>query len=145
MTQYSQIWLHSYSFIREVHNVSQRRQRRTKPRPQDSLTCRKIGEYKTCSSGEMLADRQTDKVDKHTQTRSFKYFAALTAGEIIMFMLTAIFVTRGIFSLNFYNVPFSSDWLNSRWTTDGNQRCIISWLFLMGRGLVKGSFRWLLA
>jgi len=43
-----------------LRNVSQRRQRKTEPRPE--IACAKIGEDWTCSSGDMLADRQGDSL-----------------------------------------------------------------------------------
>ena len=54
----------------EVHNVSQRRHRRTEPRPQ--TTCTKIGDVRRCGFRVMRADRQTDE-----QTHSSQYFAPL--------------------------------------------------------------------
>jgi len=49
----------------EVHNVSQRRSRRTEPRPQE--ICTKIREDRFSDSSDMLADRQTHQ---HTQTHT---------------------------------------------------------------------------
>ena len=56
----------------EVHNVSQRRQR-TEPRPRVTRT--KIGEDRTCSSGDMLADRQTHT---HTVITTFRSHIGVT-------------------------------------------------------------------
>ena len=56
-----QPWLMTSSIKPEVHNVSLRRQRRTEPRPW--ITCTKIGEARTCSSEDVIADRHT-----HTDT-----------------------------------------------------------------------------
>jgi len=47
------------SIKQEVHNVSLRRQKKTQPRLQ--ATCKKIGEDRTCSSKDMIAERQTDR------------------------------------------------------------------------------------
>ena len=48
--------------------MSQRRQRRTEPRPY--VTCiKKFGNDETCSSGDKLADRHT-QTDKHTHTHT---------------------------------------------------------------------------
>jgi len=47
----------------EVHKISQRRQRRTEPRP-----AQKFGKDRMCSSGDMIADRQTHtdrQIDRH--------------------------------------------------------------------------------
>jgi len=45
-------------------NISQRRQRRTEPRTY--VTCKQFREDGTCSSGDMIADRQTDEqTDRH--------------------------------------------------------------------------------
>jgi len=60
----------------EVHNVSRRRRRTTEPQSQ------KIGKDQTCSSGDMLAHRQTH-THTHTQTRSSQYSAAPTGGGVI--------------------------------------------------------------
>jgi len=50
----------------EVHNVSQRRQRRTKPRPQGSAQKirenRSSGFRDTCMLADRQSDRQTDKL-----------------------------------------------------------------------------------
>jgi len=40
---------------------------------------RKIGKDRACVSGDILADRQTDR---HTQTCSSRYFATAAAGEV---------------------------------------------------------------
>jgi len=46
----------------EIHNVSQRRQKRT----QSQVTCAKKGEDRMCSSEDMFTDRQTDtQTDRH--------------------------------------------------------------------------------
>jgi len=50
----------------EVYNVSQRRQRRTEPRPQ--ATCIKFGEIRLCGFWVMSADAQTDR-HTHYKTR----------------------------------------------------------------------------
>ena len=50
----------------EVHNLSQRRQTRTKPRTQ--ATCTKIGEVRPCGFRDMQADRQTDRQTNNKQT-----------------------------------------------------------------------------
>ena len=50
----------------EVHNVSQRRQRRTEPWPQG--ICQKFCEDRSSGSTDMLADRQTDR---HTLTQTY--------------------------------------------------------------------------
>ena len=58
----------------QVRNISLRRQRRTEPQPY--VTCTKNREDRTCSSEDIIADRQT-----HTdrQTRSSQYSAPLSA------------------------------------------------------------------
>ena len=62
------LWLMSkYDVIHkpEVHNVSLHHQRRNKPWPY--LTSTKIGEDRTCSSGDMLVNRQTHRhTDRQT-------------------------------------------------------------------------------
>ena len=51
----------------EVHNVSQRRRRRTEPSP--SATCKQFGKDRACGSGDILSDRQTDRqTDRYTET-----------------------------------------------------------------------------
>jgi len=73
---YCPIFANVTSFIKpEVHNLSQRRQRRTEPRPY--VTCiKKFGNDETCSSGDKLADRHT-QTDKHTHTHTH-YFPTTT-------------------------------------------------------------------
>jgi len=48
----------------EIHNVSQRRQRSTGPRPSVDNIHKSFGEDCICRSGDMLADRQTDEQTK---------------------------------------------------------------------------------
>ena len=57
----------------EIRNVSLRRQRRTEPRPQVT-GAKKIGEDRTCSSEDMVTDRQTH-TPKDRQTHSSQYSA----------------------------------------------------------------------
>ena len=49
-----------------VHNVSLRRQMRIKPQPQ--VACTKFGEDLTCSSEDMIVDRQTRRQTRHSDT-----------------------------------------------------------------------------
>jgi len=50
----------------------------------------KFGKDRVCGSGDMLADRQTDR-HTHTQTCTLQYFTAAVAGEVItiIFIITA--------------------------------------------------------
>ena len=43
---------------------------------------KKFGEDRTCSYGDMLADKQTDR-QTDRQTRSSQYFASPTGGEVV--------------------------------------------------------------
>ena len=61
----------------EVHNVSLRRQRRTETQ-QEVICIKKFGEDRTCSSEDMVADRQTNR-----QTRSSQYSAPPIGGRVI--------------------------------------------------------------
>jgi len=67
------LWANVTSSIKpEVRIVSLRRQKRTDARPY--VTCTKIWLDRTCSSEDMIADRQTHT---HKQTRSSQYSAPL--------------------------------------------------------------------
>jgi len=69
----------------EVHNVSQRHQRRTEPRPLIKRTHKTFVDW-TWSFGDMLVDRQTDRqTDRHAdrKTSQYVYLCIATAGEEI--------------------------------------------------------------
>jgi len=65
----------------EVHNVSQRRQRRTEPQPQATCITNsvKFGRvvFQLCERTDRQTDRRTEK-----QTYSSQYFAPFPGGEI---------------------------------------------------------------
>jgi len=58
------VWKMTSSTKPEVLSVSQRRQRRTEPRPH--ATCTKLCEVRPCGFWDMRADRQTDRQTKQT-------------------------------------------------------------------------------
>jgi len=62
-----------------VHNVSLRRQMRIKPQPQ--VACTKFGEDLTCSSEDMIVDRQTH-THKRTDTLSTMHSSPIGGGAI---------------------------------------------------------------
>jgi len=47
---------------------------------------KKLGKDRACGSGDILANRQTDRqTHTHTPTYSSQYFASAAAGEVIRF------------------------------------------------------------